>query len=248
MAPRARAETPRLYLRDVRGPEYRQIMNYEAFWIPGLDTNLGRDEGLALGDRWLRESSYPGSRLIVLYAANMIHNAERLAQMATRYTVVSPQTQNRPRRGGHAVLAVWASEGALELAEQLASSDGGLCLIPGTFSEAAMWVSRTRAVNLADPDAGPASGLALAPEVEAALNSMLSFDGHNRFYGAGGKEDAVRGLRRMVAQGHRPSPQELEAYAIASGETDHQGAANLRKMYEGVLAGKRFRDYGGRVI
>jgi hypothetical protein len=223
-------------------------MTYEAFWIPGLDTDFGRDEGLALGEQWLRDSLYPGRRLIVLYAANMIQNAAPLANMATRYPVVSPRTRNHPGRGGHAVLAVWTSEDALDFAEELASPGGGLCLIPGTFGEASMWVSRARAVNLADPEAGPAEGLSLDHEVTNALDSMLAFDGHNRFRGAGGKEDAIRRLRQMVAQGHRPPPVKVEAYAVASGETDHGGASHLRELYEGVLAGKQFRDYRGHLI
>ncbi len=37
-------------------------------------------------------------------------------------------------------------------------------------------------------------------------------------------------------------------YALASGETSHKGARRLREFYEGVLAGKRYRDYGGRPI
>jgi hypothetical protein len=200
-----------------------------------------------LGDRWLRDSNYPGQRLIVLHAANMTQNRRSLAKMAMRYKVVSPQTKSRPHRGGHSVLAVWASKRALQLAEELASPGGGLCLIPGTLAEVSIWISRTRAINLTDPRAEPAQGLSIDPAVAAALDSVLILEGHNRFLGDG-KERAVSDLRAMVAAGHRPSPEDLEAFALASGHTDHTGAANLRRLYERVLHGKGFRDYRGRSI
>jgi hypothetical protein len=217
-------------------------VGYEAFWIPGLDTDFGRDEALAVGDRWLRDSAYPGERLIVLHAATMVQNAGPLAEMATRFKVVAPRTQNRPRyRGSHAVLAVWASDRAMELAEELARPDGGLCLIPGSRGGPTMWIARTGAVNLGAPGAEPAERLTLEPDVSKVLDGLLDFGGRNDFYGAGEKEMAVRALRAMVAEGHRPAPDEVEAYAIASAETDYRGASHLRELYEGVLAGKRFR-------
>jgi hypothetical protein len=146
------------------------------------------------------------------------------------------------------VLAVWASERALQLAEELANPGGGVCVIEGMLNELATWVRRTQAVNLADPDAGPAEGLSLDPVVTRVLDSILAFDGHNRFHGAGGKEHAVRGLRDIAMSDGRPKPEELEAYAIQSGETDHEGAGHLRELYDGVLAGKKFRDYRRRLI
>jgi hypothetical protein len=144
-------------------------------------------------------------------------------------------------------LAVWPTFETLAFAEGFAH-DGGLCLIPNSLDDMSAWTSRTRAVNLADPNAGPAEPLSLDRAVTDVLDALVSFDGHNGFYGAGGKEYAVRGLREMVAAGHRPAPDKVEAYAVATGETDNRGAAHLRRLYEGVLAGRRFRDYGGRPI
>lgn len=159
-------------------------MPFDAFWIPGLDTEFDFDEALAIGDRWLRESRYPGRRIIALHAAKMSSNRRYLEEMATRYEIVAPQTRNHSYGGSHAVLAVWASDQALELAEKLATPGGGVCLIPGTLKETTMWTSRMGTVNLADPDAGPAPGVVFDPAVAGMLDSLLTFDGHNRFHGA----------------------------------------------------------------
>jgi hypothetical protein len=220
-------------------------MDFEAFWIP---SDLMNEDALAIGERWLRESTYPGQRVIALHAVKMTRNDPTLELMSKRYPVVSPQARGSFQRGGNAVLAVWASEEALQLAEELGSPGGGVCVIEGRLNELSTWSHRTRAVNLADPDAGPAEGLSLDQAATRVLDSILAFDGHNRFYGAGGKEHAVRGLRDIAASDRRPKPEELEAYAIQSGETDHEGASHLRELYEGVLAGKGFRDYRRRPI
>jgi hypothetical protein len=222
-------------------------VRFEAFWIPGLNTDFDPDRALSIGFRWLDDASYGRRRVVVLNAANMLGNRPALARAADRYSVVSPRTRDQPRGRGNAILAVWPTMQTLALAEGFAS-EGGLCVIPDSLDDVTVWVSRTRAVNLADPKSGPAAPLALGWDVTNVLNSLLGFDGHNGFYGAGGKEQAVRDLRAMIAADHRPKPDEVEAYAIASGETHHRGAAHLREIYEGVLAGRRFRDSGGRVI
>lgn len=221
-------------------------MTFEAFWVP---QKLFNAEALAIGERWLLDSSYPGEKLIVLHAKKMTQNDRTLADMATRYRVASPRSiGSARRRGSNAVLAPWASDEALRLAEELANPDGGLLVIEGTLNELSTWIRGTRATNLADPGVGPAAPLALDAAVTKILDSLLIFDGHNRFYGAYGKEEAVRKLRAMVAAGHRPTPEELQEYAIRSGETDHEGAGHLRELYEGVLTGKRFRSRDGRTI
>jgi len=191
-------------------------MSYEAFWIPGLDTEFDPDEALEIGDDWLRRSSYAGDPMIVLYAANMTQNRPMLAEMGTRHTVVSPQTRSRSRGGSHAVLAVWPSGRAMEVAEQMATPDGGLCVIPGSIEEVTWWIRRTGAQNLTDPDEKP-EALDLDPEVCKTLDSLIFFDGHNRFISGAGKVQTVRGLREMIGRGLRPDPGAVEAYALQSG-------------------------------
>jgi hypothetical protein len=222
-------------------------MNFEAFWIPGLNTEMDPDEALAIGYKWLDETDFAGKKAIVLNAASMLGNRPMLARATGRYRIVSPRTKNRPYGSGNAILAVWPTFDTLAFAEGLAHN-GGVCLIPNSLDDMSVWVSRTQAVNLTDPEGGPAPPLSLDASVVETLDSLLSFDGHNGFYGAGGKDYAVRGLRAMVNSGHRPSPDEVEGYAVASGETNHKGAGHLRELYEGVLSGRRFRDYGGRLI
>ena len=222
-------------------------MTFEAFWIPGLNTNFDPDRGIAIGYSWLDEATYGGKRVVILNAVSMLGNPPSLARAAGRYKVISPRTRDHPHGGKNAVLAVWPAFQTLALAERIANG-GGLCVIPNSLDDVSVWVSRTGASNLVDPDAGPAPPLSLDEVVRKTLDSMLGFDGHNGFYGAGGKEQAVRELRQMTSAGHRPRPDEVEGYAIASGETDHFGAAHLRKLYEGVLDGRRFRDYRGQAI
>ena len=222
-------------------------MSYEAFWIPGLDTDFDSDEALAIGDRWLRSSKYPGEPIIVLNAVEMTRRRDMLARMASRYTVVSPRVRNRGWGHSHAVLAVWPYKEAMVLAERLASPSGGLCVIEASGVQQPAWVAGKRAINLADPDANR-KPLVLDPEVRRILDSLLFFDGHNGFISSEGKIRVVRDFRKMVADGFRPDPADVEAYALQSADTDLEGAAKLRSYYEGVLSGRSYRDYGGRPI
>jgi hypothetical protein len=109
-------------------------------------------------------------------------------------------------------------------------------------------MARTAAINLADPNAPPVPGPVLSEDVKQALDGTIQFDGQNSFVGAGGKEDAIRTLRQISAMRPRPKAEDIEAYALARGETDYQGAARLAEWYEGILAGKRFKGDRGRLI
>jgi hypothetical protein len=223
--------------------------NYDAFWIPGLDTDFDADEALRLGYKWLQDSAADRTSVIALNAASMTQNRPLLARMGTRVPVVSRLTRSRARlgRSPHAVLAVWPTVPTLEFSEGLASG-GGLCVIPNSLDEMSAWMARTAAVNLADPAAPPVPGPNLNAEVKQALDHTLLFDGHNQFGGGYGKEDAIRTLRQIAAMKPRPMGDDIAAYALASGETGYEGAARLREWYEGILAGKTFRDYRGRPI
>jgi hypothetical protein len=221
---------------------------YEAAWAPGLDTDTDADVSLELGLNWIEDLDVPGEAAIVMNATKMSRNRPLLEWAAQRYPFISPQSRTRlSTPTGHAVLAVWPGGEALELAQRLAL-DGGLCVIGGNVFDVTPWIVRTHATNLAAPDnPGPA-----APDVDEAvakaLDSVLFFGGNNSFLGGGEKKDAVRRLRSLVADGHRPSPDTIESYALASGKTGHKGARRLREFYEGILAGKGFRDYDGRLI
>jgi len=227
------------YVQDVTIPD-----RYAAFWIPGPD-DLDMDEGLRLGYRWLDAAQFPGRRVVVLHAKKMLNNRPALAE-AGRYTVVTPRGRGIAFGEAGAVLAVWPTPDALELGQQLAL-DGALCVIPYRH-DITWWIARTGAANLADPDAEPPQLPDLDPQVRTTLDSMLQFGGHNGFLGGGEKEDAVADLRELVRAGHRPAPEQIEAYARASGETDVDGARRLRGFYESILAGRGLRDYRGRPI
>lgn len=217
---------------------------YEAFWIPGPD-QLDMDEGLHLGYRWLETAPYRGERVVVLYAKKMVNNRRTLAE-ASRYHVVSPRARGISHTSAGPVLAIWPNADTLELAQELAL-DSALCVIPYRH-DITWWITRTGAVNLAEPESQPVTLASLDPAVVATLDSILAFGGHNGFVGGGEKEEAVRELRAMLAVGHRPAPSDLEDYARASGETDVEGARRLRSFYETILAGRQLRDYRGRAI
>lgn len=95
---------------------------YEAFWIPGLEDDIDRDQGLAYGYKWLidAESRYGGTGVVVMYAKQMVGNAPMLAQFAARWQFYSVRSRGYGRGGKGPVLAIWPTDRTLELAEQLA--------------------------------------------------------------------------------------------------------------------------------
>jgi hypothetical protein len=217
---------------------------FSAFWIPGPN-EFDMDDGLRLGYRWLERSAPAGHRVVVLHATKMVSNRPTLRQ-ATKYTVVSPRSRGVPYGDAGAVLAIWPNAPTLEFAEELAFG-APLCVIPYNH-DIAWWITKTGATNLTAPDERPDRQCGLPVSVADTLDSILQFGGHNGFLGGGEKEDAVSDLRAMVAAGHRPTPDDLENYARASGETDIDGARRLRGFYEAILAGRTLRDYRGRSI
>lgn len=166
-----------------------------------------------------------------------------------------PLSRRVAPRAGHPVhgcwsrsgdLAIWPTAKTLELAQQLADGTA-LCVIPYRH-DVTWWIARTGAANLVEPDQEAPTLAPLNSAVTGTLDSILQFGGHNSFLGGGEKEDAVQDLRAMLADGHRPDPADVEAYARASGETDVEGARRLREFYEKILAGRQLRDYRGRAI
>lgn len=221
---------------------------FEAFWLPAFESDdYDPDDALRSGGAWLREAQYAGGPVIVLHAAKMTRNRPSLERLASQFPVVAPTTSNRGYGGSHAVLAVWPSKRSMEVAEEMASPNGGLCVIPYFDEEWRPWITAHRAVNLLRPGAEPET-LELPAEVRKTLDSIILFDGHNGFISAEGKIDAVRDLRAMVATGYRPAPADVEAYVAASPDVSRGGAASLRRYYEGILTGRTFRDYRGRSI
>jgi hypothetical protein len=222
---------------------------YAAYWIPGLnDDEVDADDAIELAFRWLRTVGCEGARLVVMNTAGMIGNRRSL-RAAAGFRVVSPQTRNAElSRRRNAVLAIWPTTRTLDLAEGLAL-DGSLCVIPGTIDDVRPWMLRTSAKNLWAPHGELEPMPELAEEVRRVLDSIISFDGHNDFIGAGGKETSIARLRALVRDGYRPDAQDLENYVLASGGTrSHKGAQRLREWYQGILDGRRFRDRGGRPI
>jgi hypothetical protein len=218
---------------------------YDAYWLPGLESEFDDDEAVDLGLDWLESVDCPGPGVIVMNAVLMQSYRSQIANSG--FPIVSPQSRARAPGGiGKAVLAVWPDGRTLDMAERLATR-GALCVIGGTLFDLRPWIKKSTATALVDGEAlDPMNEL--DPMVTAALDGTLFFGGHNRFTGSHEKADAVRRMRMFLAAGHRPQPDEVEAYALASGETDHRGAAKLRGFYEGLLEGRGFRDSSGRPI
>jgi hypothetical protein len=217
---------------------------YAAYWIPGPNS-LDMDDGLRLGYSWLERTAPAGRRVVVLHAMKMVNNRQMLRR-ATKYTVVSPRSRGVGYGDAGAVLAIWPNPATLAFAEQLAFG-APLCVIPYTH-DIGWWITKTGATDITEPGTSPSKLPGLDPAVTKTLDSILSFGGHNSFVGGGETEDAVTELRAMLAEGHRPSPEEVENYLRASGDTDMDGARRVRGFYESILAGRTLRDYRGRSI
>lgn len=113
--------------------------------------------------------------------------------------------------------------------------------------EIAPWIRRTAATCLAEGFTVEA-GEQLSAEVRERLDHMLSWDGHNGFIGAGGKEYTIRTLREIGQRPDAPTSDAIEEYLAGSGETTAGGAARAAKWYDEIRAGKRHLDYARRPI
>jgi hypothetical protein len=220
---------------------------YEAVWVPGLDSDMDRDESLEIGLRWLAEagSRYGAPGVIVMYAKQMTRNAPLLTLAARRWTVVSPRSPFQ--RGDGPVLAIWPpNDRTLELAELLARGTA-LCVIAGTRYDLGPWTRRTRAECLVEGlSSKPAASLPV--NVTEKLDLCLDFGGHNSFLGGGDKELMIPLLREIAREDNAPMRQAIEEYLRASGRTDGGGARLAGIWYAEILEGRRHRDYRGRVI
>ena len=72
---------------------------------------------------------------------------------------------------------------------------------------------------------------------------------HPRPSTTGGRDlAAFRNLRAMISDGNRPDPTDLENYVLTRGVRSYKGARRLREWYQGLLEGRKFRNYGRRLI
>jgi hypothetical protein len=122
-----------------------------------------------------------------------------------------------------------------------------LCVIPGPSFDCGPWIRRTGAVCLAQGfEVDP--GTELSADVRRLLDHMILFDGHNGFIGGGGKEDAIRTLRRISGLSDPPTSKAIEEYIAGSGGTRGDGARRAANWYDDIRAGKRHYDYARRPI
>jgi hypothetical protein len=213
---------------------------YAASWVPD---DVDEDKAATLALDWVDGLDCDGD---VLLMCNGLTGHVPPALRALR--VVSPRGRSRTRQWrGNIVIALRPFNDTLETAQNLAL-DGALCVMAGHNEDVSAWVARTGAVNLADPAGEPLRLAALHPEIEKAVDSILIFGGRNGFIGAGEKEHTVRRLRALLADGHRPPAEDLEAYLRASGKTSERGVKQFVKYYQGLLEGREFRDYARRPI
>jgi hypothetical protein len=87
----------------------------------------------------------------------------------------------------------------------------------------------------------------LPAAVTEVLDDILQHGGRSQFLAAGEKGLAVRRLRELVAAGHRPAPEVVEAYLATSGQTPSAGVKRLGGWYRAALEGRRLR-YQGRAV
>ena len=86
----------------------------------------------------------------------------------------------------------------------------------------------------------------LSAETVKTLDWLMSFIGRNVIAGKD-KVAAVPRLRCIAESSNPPSPATIAAFALRAKKTE-KVARQLRKVYEGLLDGKGFRDTGGRPI
>ncbi len=236
------------FLCGRRFRESQMTSRYESYWLPGLgNDDVDPDEVIHSAFAWLRREPCNGERLVVMNAVSMTSNTASLRQASANYPVISPRARRRARRTGNAVLAIWPAHEALELAEGLARG-GSLCVVPGSHDDLGHWIQRTSAQALWEVTPPDDDFLRLDEPVRSVIDSIVAFDGHNNFSGAGGKEEAIRRLRIMIGDGHRPDPSAIENYVLARGTGNFKGARRMRQWYEGLLEGQRFYDYARRPI
>lgn len=224
------------------------VHGYEAFWIPGLEDDIDRDQGLALGYQWLinAERKYGGTGMVVMYAKKMVGNAPMLADFAARWEFLSLRSPGYGRRSKGPVLAIWPTDRTLEFAEQLALGSA-LCVIPGSHDDSLPWIRRTGAQCLVKGHS-IAPGTPLPIDVAETLDHVLAFGGHNDFLGGHDKQRAISELRRIAARADAPSREAIQGHVAASGQTSADGVRRIGLWYDEIRQGKRHRDYRGRVI
>ena len=224
-----------------------QTRDFDAYWLPGLDTDYDMEAVVDAGASWLAGVNCSGRRILALHAKSMTGNNRALTRAGQRFLVAGTRTQNGlPFYLPNAVLAVYPDTKTLDMAQRLALG-GSLCVIPGGLTGIGPWLKATAARSLIDAD-DTIEVQPLSSEVRKALDSIIEFAGYNGFVGGYDKKVTVERLREMVRSGHRPSPEDVEAYVYASGGTDSGGAGRLRGYYEGILEGRQLRDYTRRPI
>jgi hypothetical protein len=219
---------------------------YEAFWIPGLLSDVDQDDALEYGLDWL-DGAANRNGVVVLNAKLMVNDHDQLVVAAKRHAVVSPQS-SRDVRGGQrprVVLAVWPDNKTLEVAERLALN-GELCVIPGSLDDCSHWIERTQAVNIYN-DTAVEPAPALRPEISKELDFTIQNGKHKNFAGGYEKEHAIKALRRIHAMPDAPDPAVIERYALTSG-CQARGATRLREWYEGIGQNRQYKNHARRPI
>jgi hypothetical protein len=224
-------------------------VQFDAFWVPGLDSDVDQDDSLPIAFEWLAraERTYGGRGLLVMNAVKMVDNDPAITRAASRWPLVSPQSRRHSRQAGGPVVCVWpATDRTVQLAE-FSANGKALCMIAGSLMSLEPWIRKTSAMCLMQGfEVGP--GSPIPGDIRNLLDSMIRFGGHNAFLGGGEKEHAIRCMRLFASRPDAPSPDELEAYLRSSQGVERDGATRAGTWYERIRAGRSFRDYGGRAI
>ncbi|MDA0301965.1 MAG: hypothetical protein O2822_05505 [Chloroflexi bacterium] len=218
---------------------------YEAAWIPWYRNDVDADDALELAEGWLAGAPCRAQRVIVTNTREALRGHFSAHPKLARYENFSPTSSRARSRTGNAVLALWPSNETLAFAETVAT-DGALCVVPGSIHDLTHWIRRTTATNLWDPASELESSDELPAQVRSALDSAIFFGGRNGFFGHE-KVVAIRSIDTFIREGFRPSPEAVRDYALEKG-VQPGGAEPLREWCAGRLAGKAFRDDGGRPI
>lgn len=205
-------------------------------------TGVDADAAVAAATAWLR--SQPGEPLVLMPAKKSYQNNPTLAHGTAGMAMEAPDTVWRSGWRGGPVLAPWPSERVLgALSDQLASQITKICVIEWSeHGYRRSWLEANHAVNLFTGEvleAGTSS--LLDPVVRVAMEELSRRVNHNNALISGYEKSlAVRYLQALHRAGYQLVPDDLCAWALASGFTEAE-VRNLRDYSSRVKAGRTFR-------
>ena len=198
-----------------------------AAWIPGVRENAQRwEEMQRIAVRWIVEqAAVNGVEPLVFYTARKVYGSiGPVDDLAARCGFSYPR-EVRSRRG--AVLAVCPDAASLYRASVLARGSA-LVVLEGTGMPLAGWAAATGAKDLSG---GYPSVPVIDARAHAAINSAVTFGGHNGWTGSYERKHAREVLGPVTRDG-LIGVDTAVGYALGYAKVTEHGPKNLRAVLE----------------